>query len=203
MANFIKWWERFRDFSIAQLHWLLGAAAAAIWAATLESAASWLSAGWVVEVVSLLTVLATPIVAPLFLVLVTAAASVAERTAAATSSVVVFKVAVVAVALAAFLLVSVVEFLPLSGTSLSGSVSGSGNEIDSGSGSGSPLVVFGVCAQSLAARGAGSLQAALDHLNRVACQFVVCVEIGVYRVLGPAALHHLLLGLHALVALSN
>jgi hypothetical protein len=136
----------------------------------MESAASWLSAGWVVEVVSLLTALATPIVASLFVILVTAAASVAEWTAAATSSVVVFKVAVVAVALAAFLLVSVVEFLPLSGTSLSGSVSGSGTEIDSGSGSGSPLVVVGVCAQSFAARGAGSLQAALDHLNRVACQ---------------------------------
>ena len=60
MANFIKWWERFRDFSIAQLHWLLGAAAAAIWAAPLESAASRLSSGRVVAVVSLLTVLATP-----------------------------------------------------------------------------------------------------------------------------------------------
>jgi hypothetical protein len=31
----------------------------------------------------------------------------------------------------------------------------------------------------------------------------VCMEIGVNRVLGPAALHHLLLGVHALVALSN
>ncbi len=94
------------------------------------------------EVVSLSTIVVTPIVAPLFVVLVTAAASVTEWTAAATASVVAFEVAVVAVALAASLLVSVVEFLPLCGTSLSGSVSGS------------PLVVTGICAQPLAARGA-------------------------------------------------
>jgi hypothetical protein len=104
---YIKWLERFSDFSVSQLHWPLTAAAAAVWAAPLESAASRLSAGRVVAVVSLLTVLATPIITPLVLVLLTAAASAAEGTAAATSSVVIFEMAVVSVALAAYLLLSV------------------------------------------------------------------------------------------------
>ncbi len=39
-------------------------------------------------------------------------------------------------------------------------------------------MVIGICAQPLAARGAGSLQATLEHLNCVACQFEVGVEIG-------------------------
>ncbi len=125
---FIKWLERFSNFSVSQLHWPLKAAAAAVWAAPLESAASRLSAGRVVAVVSLITVLATPIITHLILVLVTAAASAAKGTAAATSSVVVFEMAVVAVALAAYLLLSVLEFLPLGGASLSGSVSGSRTE---------------------------------------------------------------------------
>jgi hypothetical protein len=89
--------------------WLLKpllAAAAAVRAAPLESAASRLSSRWVVAVVPLLTILATPIVATFVLVLVMAAAPVAEMAAAATPSVVVFEAALVAVAVAAGVLVS-------------------------------------------------------------------------------------------------
>ncbi len=96
---------------------------------------------WIVEVVSLLPTVATPIVAPLVVpVLVSAAASGFVRAAAADASVVAFEVAVRGVAIAASLFLPVMEFLTHCGASISGSVSGSGTEFDSGSGSGSTLV---------------------------------------------------------------
>jgi hypothetical protein len=71
------------------------AAAAAVRAASVEAAPSWLSPRCIVAVVSLLAVAAVAVsaVGLLLLIAVTAAASVAELAAAATPSVVVFEAA--------------------------------------------------------------------------------------------------------------
>jgi hypothetical protein len=126
--------------------------------------------------------MASPVVSP-FIVVVTSAASVAGEAAAATSTVVGIEVALLAVALAAFLLMVHMEFLPFSGSSFPGSVSGSGIKVDSGSGSGSPPLFIGIRARSLSSRKTVGIQAALDQLNRVASQFIVGMKIGVYRIL--------------------
>ncbi len=107
------------------------AAAAAVRAAPVEAAPSWLSPRCVVAVISLLGVAAVAVsaVVMLLLIAVMAAASVAELAAAATPSVVVFKAALVSVAMAITteVLESVVGFVPFGWSASAGFGSGSGS----------------------------------------------------------------------------
>ena len=122
------------------------AAAAAVRAASVETATFWLSPRCVVAVVSLLAVaaLAVSAVVLLLLIAVMAAASVAGLAAAATPSVVVFEAALVSVTMAvtAEMLESVVEFLPFGRSATAGTEAGSGAGFGSGSGSSPQLGGF-------------------------------------------------------------
>ena len=122
------------------------AAAAAVRAASVEAAPSWLSPRCVVAVVSLLAVAAVAVsaVVLLLLIAVMAAASVAELAAAATPSVVVFKSALVSVAMAVTteVLESVVGFVPFGWSASAGTGAGSGAGFGSGSGSSPQLGGF-------------------------------------------------------------
>jgi hypothetical protein len=165
---------------------LEAAAAAAVRSATLESAAVVFAAVGKVVVVFLLPRVAAPVVTPFVLaVLVAAAASGTMRTAAAASSVTSFVEAVRAVVSSIPLFMPVEEFLTLCCTSRSDTVSRSGTEHGTGSGSGvgSALFFIRVGARPLAAGGAVVLQSALDQLDRVASQLEIGMEVGVHWIL--------------------
>ncbi len=116
------------------------AAAAAVRAASVEAAPSWLSPRCVVAVVSLLSVAAVAVstVGLLLLISMTAAASDAELAAASAHSVVVFEAALISVTMAVTTVVleSVVGFVPFILTASAGTGAGSGSGSGFGSGSG-------------------------------------------------------------------
>jgi hypothetical protein len=112
---------------------LEAAPATAVRSAALESAASVVSAVREVIVVLLLPRVAAPVISPIVMaVLVAAAASGTMRTAAAAYSVALFVEAVRAVIISIPLFMPVGEFLTLCCASPSGTVTGSGAEAGAG-----------------------------------------------------------------------